>query len=365
VNDVNRFYQAQGNLIGTHLALRWKGRVRYTVPREIVGQQTCWRIFRPGMLGIPLRTLARMPWLLNSANCTEGAQFVHIRAAIGREAGLSCCRAGAAGPWSKDTILFLNKKTGAPLYFAKAGVGAEVNSLLKNEADWLRKLGNETDLAKHIPEFVAHGSEEDICFTVQCPVTGEIEFSLGAAQIEFLLKLQRISLQPMRYEDSGLCRTLTSRFAGLSGLISEAWSIRIDKAMQRIEKSLSDSSMLFVTAHNDFTPWNIRVQHGCAYVFDWEFAANEQLPLFDPLHFVLLPMVLRGISTDKMVKRVNETLRLCQDWFGKEACNEMQAQVLAYLVNLCTLYLWSNRGNSESSPVLESYARMIDYECRI
>lgn len=365
MNEVNRFYQAQNGLEGTHLALRWKGRVRYTVPREATGQQACWKAFRPGILGIPLRALARLPRLLNSASCNEGAQFKLIREAIGSDAGLSCCRAGAAGPWAKDTILLLDKKSIEPLYFVKTGMGAAVDSLLQNEAHWLRKLREEMTLTKHIPALVSHRSGEDFCFVVQCPLSGHLDFSLGAAQVDFLRKLQKSSFQLMQYEDSGLCRTLDSRFADLDGLLSEAWSIRIKRALQRIKDSLSQSSMLFVTAHNDFTPWNVRVQHERAYVFDWEYAANEHLPLFDPLHFVLLPMVLRGSSTGKMVQKANETLQRCHMWFGTEPCNEMQAQVLAYLVNLCTLYLLSDRGKSDSSPVLESYARMIDYTCCI
>jgi Phosphotransferase enzyme family len=360
VDEVSRFYRVPDQSAGTHLALRWKGRVRYTVPREAAGQRACWNVFRPGALGIPLRAMARLPSLLGSAACTEGAQFMLIREAMGREAGFSCCRAGAAGPWSKDTILLLDRKSAKPLYFVKAGVSAAVDVLLQNEANWLQKLRDDKTLAEHIPEFVAHRSGKDLCFVAQCPVSGNLEFRLGALQLDFLRKLQESSLQPMRYEDSSLCRTLSSRFADLNGLLPEAWSTRIEKAMRRINESLSGSTMLFVTAHNDFTPWNIRVQHNRACVFDWEHAANEQLPLFDPLHFALLPMGLKDRPANKMVLRMHETLQLCRRWFGKELCYEMQAQALAYLVSLCTLYFSSERGQPGSSPVLESYARVID-----
>jgi hypothetical protein len=135
--------------------------------------------------------------------------------------------------------------------------------------------------------------------------------------------------------------------------------------MQQIEQSLSSTPILVVAAHNDFTPWNIRVERNVARVFDWEYAEHEQLPLFDPLHFALFPMALRSRSTHEIVQCMNQTLQMSQMWLGKEFCCESKAQALAYLMNLCTLYLWSERGKADSNPVLKSYARIIDYICHI
>jgi hypothetical protein len=361
VDEVNRFYSAQEESIGTHLALRWKGRVRYTVPREATGQQACWKFFRPGLLGIPLSAMARLPRFSGSRSCSEGAQVTSIREAIGGEIGLSCCRAGAEGVWLKDTILLLDKEKDKPLYLVKAGRGAAVDALLRNEATWLRTLREETTLAEHIPGLVAHRSGEDFCFVAQCPVSGDIDFRLSASQLDFLKKLQSSSLRRLRYEDSSLYKTLNLRLAELEGQLSEAWSARLERAMRRIKESLSGSPVLLVAAHNDFTPWNIRILHNFAYVFDWEYAANEQLPLFDPLHFVLLPMALKRRTAVKMFQRMQETLQLCQECFGVEFCSHALTQGLAYLMNVCTHYLWGARGRSDLHPVLDSYARLMDH----
>jgi hypothetical protein len=288
-----------------------------------------------------------------------------IREAIGKEAGLSCCRTGAAGPWSKDTILILDKKGAKPLYFVKAGAGAAVDSLLQNEADWLCRLRDDKSLAKHVPGIVAHRSGEDLCFVAQYPVSGNLEFSLGSLQLDFLRKLQGHSLQRMRFEDSNLSHSINARLADLDGHLTDAWSNRIKKAMRKITESFSDTPILLVAAHNDFTPWNIRLENGCAYVFDWEYAASERLPLFDPLHFALLPLALRGRPTIKMIQSMYETFQLTKKWLGNDLCYQMQIQALAYLVNLCILYLWSECGKPNSSPVLKSYEQIIDYACRM
>jgi hypothetical protein len=131
--------------------------------------------------------------------------------------------------------------------------------------------------------------------------------------------------------------------------------------MRRIEQSLSGAPVLLVAAHNDFTPWNIRVQRDVVRIFDWEYADYEQLPLFDPLHFAMLPMALKRRSTARMVQHMQDTLRVCRHQLGEEYCYNAPAQVLTYLMNLCTLYLWAERGNIAGNRVLESYARVIDY----
>lgn len=361
MDELSRFYRAEDPLVGTHLALRWRGRVRYTVPRDGAAQQACWKVFQPGRLGIAMRAMAGLPRMLGAEGCVESDKLALVRETIGREAGLSCCRAGAPGPWSKETILLLEKKTAKPQYLVKAGANAAVDSLLRNEANWLRRLREQESLSDNVPELVAHRPGSDLCFIVQRVLSGRLDFEFGELQLDFLRKLQRDSLQSMRYEESRLSKNLRSRFQDLEGHLTEAWSTRLARAMRRIEESLAGRSIPLVAAHNDFTPWNIRVECDTVRVFDWEYADDEQLPLFDLLHFTLMPMALRNRPTDKMVQAVRKTLQLSESWIGKERCYDAETQALAYLVNLCTLYLWGAGGVAGSHPVLGSYAHLIDH----
>ena len=360
MDEVNRFYRAQEQPAGTHLALCWRGRVRYTVPREAAAQRACWGVFRPGRLEFPLRAMARFPRLLAAVNCVESENLTSIREAIGKEAGLSCCRAGAEGVWTKDTILFLDKKTVEPVYLVKAGSIGAVDALLRNEANWLRELRKQPRLVDHIPELIARGTGREFCFLAQCALSGEFDLRLGESQFKFLRKFQDFSLQSARYEDSRLYRTLDSRIRDLSGLLPAEWSNRIKIGMRRIEQSLSGAPIVLVAAHNDFTRWNIRVERDVAKVFDWEYADYEQLPLFDPLHFALAPMALRSEPSAKLICKMQETVGLCQQSLGSDRCYEPETQALAYMINFCTLYLWADRGSRNSHPSLVSYARVID-----
>ena len=357
--EAGRFYSASDQRSGSHLALSLKGRVRYTVPRAAAAREACWKTFRPGRLELPLRVMARMPRLFGVASCVEGEDLITIREALGKETGPSCCRTGAAGVWSKDTILFLDKAA-RPLYIVKAGFGEAVDGLLQNEADWLRRLRAQPGLANHIPELIAHRAGTELCFVAQCALPGDIDFTLGEPQFEFIHKLQDSSLKTMRYEDSRLYENYKFRMRELSGLLPLEWSTRLESAIRRIENVFQNSPPPFTDAHNDFTPWNIRVERGTARVFDWEYAEREHLPLFDPLHFALMPMILKREPPEKIVRGMRQMLQLCAHRLGKERCKEAETQALAYFVNLGLLYLWSVRGVPESHPIFDSCSEIID-----
>lgn len=362
MSEIGVFYKAEDRATATHLALRLNGRVRYTVPRDQGSQEACWTIFRPGRLEIPLRAMARLPRLFRAVSCVEAENLKAIRDLLALKSGLSCSRTGAKGVWSKDTILFLRSKS-EPLCLVKVGTGNAVDALVKNEADWLQRLGSEGALAENVPRIIAHQSGAGMCFVAQSVLFGDLDFSLGVPQFEFLKGLQACSRQSKQYADSSLCRTLDARFNDLNGCLTEAWSNRLQKALLRIKESLSESAVPLVAAHNDFAPWNIRIRRNVASVFDWEYAANEQFPLFDPLHFALMPLALKGASPGKLIQTMKRTLHLCNQWLGEERCQHAEIQALAYFVNLASLFLWADRGGCTQHPVIVRYAYLIDSLC--
>jgi hypothetical protein len=362
VDEDGHFYQAAKRSAASHLALRWKGRMRYAVPRDARAQTACWRLFQPGRIELPLRAMALLPRLFGAGCCVEGENLALIREAVGREAGVSCCRTGAPGPWSKDTILFLDSSR-KPFFVVKAGTGEAVDRLLRNEAKWLGILRDLPRLAGHVPEMVAHRSGTDLSFVAQSVLPGRTDFELGDPHFDFLRKFQEFSRRSLRYEESRLYQNLQTRMKELDGHLTEAWQSRIEKAMRRITEQLSGGPILMTAAHHDFTPWNIRVEDGVARIFDWEHADQEQLPLFDLLHFALIPMALKWERPAGMILKTRQTIQGCASWLGPEACRTAEIQALAYLINLCTLYLWSLGGRYDSNPVLESYEPIIDYLC--
>lgn len=360
MGNTGHLYQGESAAAATHLALRWRGRLRYVVPRDRQAQRAVWQFFHAGRIRLVFEPMIRLPRLLGAAHCAESPALTAIRRALGSQTGFSCCNAGAGGVWSKYTVLLLDEKTIKPLCFVKAGAGAAIGNLLRNEAGWLSSLRDEPSLASHIPALLAHCSGEDLDFLIQSPLEGSSSGVLGQPHFDFLQKLQAYSRRALRYQDSFLYRTLHARISDLKGLLPRTWSERLAKAMRKIESSLATSNTLFVAAHNDFTPWNIRLVNGRACVFDWEFAAHEQLPLFDPLHFAVSPLALEGKPVAEVLSAMDETVRQCRLSLGEESCSQPEIQALAYLVNLCTLYQWADRGTRNAHPTLVSYAGIID-----
>jgi hypothetical protein len=363
MDDAGAFFNGEEYSRSTYLALRWHGRVRYIVPRERAGQRACWEVFEPGGSGIQFRAKAMLPQVFGASGCVESRELKVIRDAIGNKTGLSSCRRGAAGPWSKDTILLLDEKTSEPEFIVKAATGNTVNNLLENEAAWLGALHGEPSLNSHVPELVVQRTGAGLSYVGQRILSGERDFRLGPIHFAFLRKLQDYSTRTMRFGESKLYRTIISRMKELAGLLSREWLTRLQKAIAQIEASFSGEPMLHVASHNDFNPWNIRLNRGQAYVFDWEYADYEQLPLFDPLHFVLMPMSLRRQTVRSMARQIHETTKLCEEHLGDARCYRYESQAVSYLVNLCTLYLSAERGKTESNAVLESYGRLLDVMC--
>jgi hypothetical protein len=360
VDDAGRLYIEPGAILGTHLALRWKGRVRYVIPRQAAGQRACWQLFHPGLLGIPLRMMAYMPRVFNSQSCREGDSIAYIRAIIGEPGSISACRAGSAGVWLKDTLLFMNHKTGDPSCIVKIGEEAAVGFLLENERNWLAMLSAQPTLAEHVPTLVAYDSTDTFCFVAQRPMTGSFEKQLGPPQFDFLRRLQDYSVRWVRYRDSRLSRTLHMRAESLSGRLPEEWGARINNALLHLERSFGEEPIPMVAAHNDFTPWNVRIRNGKACVFDWEFADHEQFPLFDPLHYILGPLAMHSRPAEELERKMLSTISQCEGWLGRDRCYQAESQALAYMLHLCNTYQWADGGTNNSHPSLVSYTPIID-----
>ncbi len=308
--------------------------------------------------------MARFPRLGGAGGLVEGTRMAAIRQVLGQDAGTSSCRAGGGGVWSKLTLVFPSRSKDQRRYLVKAGAGAIDNRFLCNEAEWLRALRSHPQLAGQIPEMIAHQSGRDLCFLAQPAFPGDISFDIGAPHFDFLRKLHDYASCKKDFGDSALRRNLLQRINAVDGALPEAWSARLRNGIQKVDEALSGRPLLMTAAHNDFTGWNIRLLHGHAHVFDWEFAAHEQLALFDPLHFVLMPRALEAGPTGPFLKRISQVLSLCRRFLSAECCAMPEVQTLAYLLNVCTLHLRDDASVHRTDPAMHCYGDLIDHLLR-
>jgi hypothetical protein len=97
-------------------------------------------------------------------------------------------------------------------------------------------------------------------------------------------------------------------------------------------------------------------------VFDWEFARDGYVPLYDLYHYHLMPIAVRkhismGQARCALRSVVHETEGLPG---GADKRRHAAAQMLAYLLDVCLFYLESNNGDDHGDMVVLRYGKLID-----
>src|SRR5690606_9145856 len=73
----------------------------------------------------------------------------------------------------------------------------------------------------------------------------------------------------------------------------DPWKGHYEDALTLLEQALGDRELEFSLAHRDFTPWNTRATtDGEIYAFDWEFAEQGYIELYDYFHFHFMTHLL-------------------------------------------------------------------------
>jgi tRNA A-37 threonylcarbamoyl transferase component Bud32 len=60
----------------------------------------------------------------------------------------------------------------------------------------------------------------------------------------------------------------------------------VQATLDEVLGSYAGQKVTFCACHGDFTPWNMFVERGELFVFDWEYASRSYPPGIDYYHFV-------------------------------------------------------------------------------
>jgi hypothetical protein len=93
----------------------------------------------------------------------------------------------------------------------------------------------------------------------------------------------------MRFADSEMWKDMQAKRQALDPILTDPWRQRIISALDDVEATLGPRELPLATAHRDFGPWNTRVREdGRLFVFDWDNARQEMIPLYDLFTFRFL-----------------------------------------------------------------------------
>jgi hypothetical protein len=108
-----------------------------------------------------------------------------------------------------------------------------------------------------------------------------------------------------------------------------------ERALRRLGGELGAVSLPLSLAHRDFAPWNTRLGPEGLFVFDWERAGQDVIPLYDMFHFRAIQAALfrrRGYRPD--LRSLEPLLRRL--W--PEGQGYLPSLYLAYLLDMSLVY---------------------------
>ncbi len=128
----------------------------------------------------------------------------------------------------------------------------------------------------------------------------------GVLQERFLAALHEKTKQLLPFEDSDYYRTLTALQEYIDWLPTNIDREVITTAIARIMAEYSGKMVEFSACHGDFTPWNMFVECGKLFVFDFEYAALSYPAGIDKIHFHLQTAIFeKHLASDEILEQIN------------------------------------------------------------
>ncbi len=258
---------------------------------------------------------------------------------------------GTEGCHQKVTIQVMDKK-GSILGYIKVSDGAEIDKLLRNEADVLGELSR-LEISKGLfPKVLYYGDIKGtdvlILDTLKGPYT-RFSSKLSTAHIDFLteifLKTSRLSL----FRESRFKMELNERLENLKpfGLVGNSLEL-YRRTREYITEKIGHKIIPFGLCHRDFTPWNTFFYNDKLYVFDWEYARDNYPPMLDLFHFIIQDGILvRHLTAQGLLKRVYKNWQWLRQYSSRTGIDEtyIMPLLMCYLLDISLLYIEREKGN--------------------
>lgn len=121
--------------------------------------------------------------------------------------------------------------------------------------------------------------------------------------------------------------------------------------MQTLEE-FGDGMCTFSAYHADFTPWNMFVNDGRLFVFDWEYGCMSYPPMLDRYHFFVQQYIhVRHMSADEIYRNISEYA-----WYNG-------TQFRYYLLDVISRFVCRENGviSKDLVKMLEIWTKLLEY----
>ena len=199
---------------------------------------------------------------------------------------------GTPGKHRKITIQL--SKGNRILGYCKVCSNDGIYTLFRKECNLLEQLSEKG--IRDIPECLYCGKLEDGhgIFLQSTAKTGNSRMvhEWSALHEDFLINLCRRTIQHLPFRNSDYCAVLNRLEAHLAWLPEGIDRSHIKNTIRKIKAAYKDKTVGFSAYHADFTPWNMFVENGRLFVFDFEYARSTYPPMLDRYHFFTQTAIL-------------------------------------------------------------------------
>ncbi len=152
----------------------------------------------------------------------------------------------------------------------------------------------------------------------------------------FLNDLYAKTRQKLLFEQSDYYQTLMELYRHLDWLPSDEIRETVQSSVGKILKAYSGKEVEYSAYHADFTPWNMFIESGKLFVFDWEYAHTTYPPMLDRYHFFTQTAIFERHWTAQDIVDFMQTSDA--EWINK-------GTYILYLLDIIARFTIREKGN--------------------
>ena len=161
---------------------------------------------------------------------------------------------------------------------------------------------------------------------------------------QFLNSLAVHTRQKLAFEETDFCRDLNALEERLPMLGNPPV---LSEAIKEVRGRYAGKEVSFSAFQADFTPWNMFVEKGQLFVFDWEYARMTYPPRLDYFHFMIQTAVFEDhLTTEEIAHRyASRRSELTGTWKNPDQALQ------CYLLAIMSIYLQREQGKLEEDTI--------------
>ena len=207
-----------------------------------------------------------------------------------------------------------------------------------------------TDLVPKAVVFRLESGATILIQTTRKTLRSEVVHEWGALQQRFVDELYEKTVQEIRWEESDVAQSLSALREHIDWLPEGVDRDVVLKKIDDVVEKMRGQSVKYGAYHADFTPWNMFVEGGELFVFDWEYAGRKYPKGLDRYHFWMQTALFEKHWSVEELKRY-----MCSD-DGKWIDREMLEM---YLLDIMSKYVMREGGKVDELGLFGVWCEMV------